>query len=176
MCGRVGFGSPTPSPSPSSYQREQRPRDHLAHRQLPGACVKPYALNQAGWQLYGKRQLAFAHRDWLFQLHNPLYRFHRWQTNLRVLEVAEIKAALRPTCASVRRAADRHNSARVLGSDPILGTADLEAKVLEFQHYYNAHRTHASLNGLLPELGLDGSKSPIRIGSYRWQKHCRGCI
>jgi len=68
MCGRVGFGSPTPSPSPSSYQREQRPRDHLAHRQLPGACVKPYALNQAGWQLYGKRQLAFAHRDWLFQL------------------------------------------------------------------------------------------------------------
>ena len=51
----------------------------------------------------------------------PLYRFHRWQTNLRVLEVAEIKAALRPTCAPVRRAADRHNSARVLGSDPILG-------------------------------------------------------
>jgi len=40
--------------------------------------------------------------------------------------------------------------------------------------YYNAHRTHASLNGLLPEPGFDGSKSPISIGSYRWQKHCRG--
>jgi len=66
MCGRVGFGSPTPSPS--SYQREQRPRDHLAHGQLPGACIKPYALNQAAWQFYGKRELAFAHRDWLFQL------------------------------------------------------------------------------------------------------------
>jgi hypothetical protein len=66
VCGRVGFGSPTPSPS--SYQREQRPRDHLAHRQLPGACIKPYALNQAAWQFYGKCELAFAHRDWLFQL------------------------------------------------------------------------------------------------------------
>ncbi|HKF04916.1 MAG TPA: integrase core domain-containing protein [Candidatus Sulfotelmatobacter sp.] len=50
------------------------------------------------------------------------------------------------------------------------GTADLQAKLLEFQHYY---RTHASLNGLLPEPGLDGSESPIRIGFYRWQKHCR---
>ena len=34
--------------------------------------------------------------------------------------------------------------------------------------------THASLTELLPEPGLDGSESPIRIGSYRWQKHCSG--
>jgi len=25
-------------------------------------------LNQAAWQFYRKRELAFAHRDWLFQL------------------------------------------------------------------------------------------------------------
>ena len=52
----------------SNQQRAQRPRDQLAHRQLPGACIKPYALNQAAWQFYRKRELAFAHRDWLFQL------------------------------------------------------------------------------------------------------------
>jgi len=66
VCGRVGFGSPTPSPS--LYQRAQRPRDHLAHRQIPGACIKPYAWNQAAWQLDCKRELAFAYRDGLFQL------------------------------------------------------------------------------------------------------------
>jgi hypothetical protein len=50
------------------YQRAQRPRDDLAHLQFPGARVKPYALNQAAWQFYRERELAFAHRDWLFQL------------------------------------------------------------------------------------------------------------
>jgi len=50
------------------YQRAQRPRDHLAHRQFPGARIKPYAWNQAAWQFYCKRELAFAYRDWLFQL------------------------------------------------------------------------------------------------------------
>jgi len=50
------------------YQRVQRPRDYFAHGQFPGARIKPYALNQAAWQFHRKRELAFAHRDWLFQL------------------------------------------------------------------------------------------------------------
>ena len=50
---------------------------------------------------------------------------------------------------------------------------DLEAKLIDFQHYYNAHRTHAGLNGRLPE-PPDASASPIGFGFYRWQKHCRG--
>ena len=91
------------------------------------------------------------------------------------LEVTEIKTVPHVTLALAERPI---GTIRREYLDRILfwGTADLEAKLLEFQHYYNAHRTHTSSNGLLPELGLDGSKSPIRIGSYRWQKHCRGCI
>jgi putative transposase len=30
-------------------------------------------------------------------------------------------------------------------------TVDLDAKLTEFQHYYNGHRTHAGLEGGLPE-------------------------
>ena len=30
-------------------------------------------------------------------------------------------------------------------------TVDLEAKLTEFQHYYNGHRTHHGLEGRLPE-------------------------
>jgi hypothetical protein len=38
-------------------------------------------------------------------------------------------------------------------------TTDLEAKLFEFQHYYNGQRTHAGLNGRLPESAINGSAS-----------------
>ena len=51
-------------------------------------------------------------------------------------------------------------------------TADLEAKLREFQKYFNEHRAHAGLEGRLPDSGRP--TSPISFASYRWQKHCRG--
>jgi putative transposase len=53
-------------------------------------------------------------------------------------------------------------------------TVDLERKLIDFQHYYNRHRTHAGLEGRLPELSMDGSPSPIPFDSYTWRSHCRG--
>src|SRR6516164_4268902 len=53
-------------------------------------------------------------------------------------------------------------------------TADLEAKLIDFQNYYNFHRTHAGLGGRLPEPMGDGSGLLIGLDSYRWQSHCRG--
>ena len=53
-------------------------------------------------------------------------------------------------------------------------TADLETKLFDFQHYYNGHRTHAGLEGGLPEPHVDGSTSPIDFDSYGWRRHCRG--
>src|SRR5215472_4444829 len=49
---------------------------------------------------------------------------------------------------------------------------DLEAKLREFQRFFNEHRTHAGLGGRLPDSG--GPAPPINFASYRWQKHCRG--
>jgi len=95
--------------------------------------------------------------------------------NLRVLEVTEIKTVpcvplSHPFLERLIHTIRREYLDRIL----FWATADLEAKLLEFQPCDNAHRTHASLNGLLPEPGLDESEFPIRIGSYQWQKHCRG--
>ena len=60
--------------------------------------------------------------------------------------------------------------------DPILfwTTADLEAKLSDFQHYYNGHRRHAGLEGGLPEPPAGETVSPTDLGSYRWRRHCRG--
>src|SRR5947208_14616074 len=53
-------------------------------------------------------------------------------------------------------------------------TADLETKLLDFQHYYNGHRTYAGLEGRLPEPAVAGSISPTGLDSYQWRRQCRG--
>lgn len=47
--------------------------------------------------------------------------------------------------------------------------ADLEAKLIDFQHYSNGHRTQ----GRLPEPPAGVSVSLMGFGSYRWRRHCR---
>ena len=52
---------------------------------------------------------------------DPLYRFHQWHANLRVLQVTEVKSV--PVCAavaSVCRTTDRHTATRMRGSDAVL--------------------------------------------------------
>jgi putative transposase len=53
-------------------------------------------------------------------------------------------------------------------------TDDLETKLIDFQRYYNRHRTHAGLGGRLPEPAIGRPASSIDLRSYRWQRHCRG--
>ena len=104
---------------------------------------------------------------------DPLYQFHQWQANLRVLEVVEIKTVpyvplshpfVERLVGTLRR--------ECLDRTLFWTTADLEAKLREFQKYFNEHRAHAGLEGRLPDSGR--STSPISFASYRWQKHCRG--
>ena len=111
--------------------------------------------------------------EYLSSDHDPLYRFHQWKANLRVLEVTEIKTVpyvplSHPFVESLIGTVRREYLDRTL----FWTTVDLEAKLTEFQHYYNGHRTHDGLEGRLPEPGTDGS--PIDFDSYRWRRHCRG--
>ena len=107
--------------------------------------------------------------------HDPLYRFHQWQANLRVLEVTEIKTVpyvplSHPFVERLIGTVRRECLDRIL----FWTTADLETKLIDFQHYYNGHRTHAGLEGHLPEPAVAGSMSPIDLDSYHWRRHCRG--
>jgi hypothetical protein len=107
--------------------------------------------------------------------HDPLYRFHQRQANLRVLEVNEIKTVphvplSHPFVERLIGTIRREHLDRIL----FWTTADLEAKLFGFQNYFNGHRTHAGLEGRLPEPPGDGSGLPIGLDAYRWQRHCRG--
>src|SRR5712664_3232399 len=78
--------------------------------------------------------------------HDPLYRFHQWQANLRILDVREIKTVpyvplSHPVVERLIGTIRRECLDRAL----FWTAADLEMKLLDFQRYYNEHRPHRAL-------------------------------
>src|ERR1700693_5380882 len=72
--------------------------------------------------------------------HDPLYRFHHWQANLRVLEITEIKSVpymplSHPFVERLIGTVRRECLDRIL----FWTMGDLETKLLDFQHFYNGH-------------------------------------
>ena len=105
--------------------------------------------------------------------HDPLYRFHQWQANLRVLMVQEIKtvpyfALSHPFVERLIGTIRREHLDQTL----FWTAADLEEKLRAFQDYFNKHRVHSGLKGQLPD--PEAATAPLNFASYRWQKHCRG--
>jgi transposase InsO family protein len=97
--------------------------------------------------------------------HDPLFRFHQWQDNLRILEVTEIKTV--PYVPLSHPFVERLNGTirrALLDRTLFWTTADLEAKPLDFKLYFNGHRAHAGLEGRTPEPGIDGPRRIGRIG------------
>ena len=60
---------------------------------------------------------------------------------------------------------------------PFWNGRDLERKLAEFQRYYNAARSHASLDGHTP-LTFAGrlSPSPADFKHVRWVSYCRDLV
>ncbi len=108
--------------------------------------------------------------------HDPLFRFHRWLANLRVLEIEEIK--------SVPSAPVSHPFVeRLIGTirreyfDRVFfwNAADLARKLHDYKMYYNSHRVHRSLGGSTPSLRAGISSAvPASLDRHAWQPHCRG--
>ena len=107
---------------------------------------------------------------------DPLYLFHRWEANLRVLEIDEIKTVphvplshpfIERIIGSLRR--------ELLDQVLFWNTSDLEQKLTDYQHYYNEHRVHTSLQGVTPMNKSGEVSTPMAsLRNYQWQSHCRG--
>src|SRR6266576_2005578 len=104
--------------------------------------------------------------------HDPLYRFHQWQANLRILEVKEIKTVpyvplSHPFVERLIGTLRREYLDRML----FWTTADLENKLLDFRTYFNSHRTHTSLEGRTPN--APASRPIVNLRSFGWQSDWR---
>jgi len=91
---------------------------------------------------------------------------------------------------------NRHGTSRSPGSprqkvDRLIGTmrrefldhvlfwngCDLERKLAEFQAYYNAARSHASLEGLTPLTFANGhAVAPADLNHVLWNPYCGGLV
>ena len=107
---------------------------------------------------------------------DPLFRFHRWLANLRVLEIDEIKSVpyVSPSHPFVERLIGtirREYLDRVFFWNSI----DLIRKFGKFKTYYNGSRCHQSLSGSTPS-EKSGKPAPhcASFGRYAWQQHCQG--
>ena len=115
---------------------------------------------------------AYSAPKYLSSDHDPLYRFHQWHANLRVLRVTEVKSVpyvpmSHPFVERLIGTLRRECLDRML----FWSAPDLEQKLSEFQDFYNSHRAHASVEGRTP---VPTRKEVATLNHYRWAAHCRG--
>jgi len=107
---------------------------------------------------------------------DPLFRFHRWKANLRILEATEIRTVphlpvshpfVERLIGSIRR--------EYPDLVPFWNARDLESKLSSFKDFYNDQRCHYALDGDTPS-EKTGKTRPkvVDLYSYRWRSHCRG--
>ena len=103
---------------------------------------------------------------------DPLFFYHQWQANLRILEVEEIKTVpyvplshpfVERLIGTVRRESLDH----VLFSN----ATDLQRKLGGFQTYYNTECVHAARDSQ-PPVTLFGK--PISLTNFQWRRFCCG--
>lgn len=104
---------------------------------------------------------------------DPLFQYHRWKANMRVLDIEKIKSLphvpmshpfVERLIGSVRR--------ELLDQTFFWTETDLENKLRNYQTYYNQCRCHSSRGGDTPV--ESSNENVVDIFSYRWKKHCRG--
>ncbi|MEE4175554.1 MAG: integrase core domain-containing protein, partial [Xanthomonadales bacterium] len=135
---------------------------HAAHVDGPILCRMFHeATSGKSWPTY------------LSSDNDPLFQYHRWKANMRILDIEEIKSLpyapmshpfVERLIGSVRR--------ELLDQTLFWTATDLENKLREYQCYFNESRTHSGLGGVTP---VDsGAGKVVDINNCRWKKHCRG--
>ena len=107
--------------------------------------------------------------------HDPLYRFHQWKANLRILNVQEIKTVpyvplSHPFVERLIGTIRRECLDRVL----FWTAADLEMKLLDFQSLLQRSSNACGAGGMYAGTLRGPSGARASLCEYRWQPHCRG--
>jgi putative transposase len=106
---------------------------------------------------------------------NPLFRFYRWQANLRILDITEIKSVpytpqshpfVERLIGTIRR--------EYLDRGLFWNERDLKQKFDQFKDYYNAERAHSALNRKTSEIkNTEHDENVISFAKFRWKSHAR---
>jgi transposase InsO family protein len=113
--------------------------------------------------------------------HDPLFRYHRWEANLRILDIEAIKSVpYTPTSHPFVERMIGTVHREFLDQTLFWNSLDLERKLSsfrEFREYFNESRVHSSLGGKTPtEVSEDGERQQADLRDYRWEPHCGGLM
>lgn len=107
---------------------------------------------------------------------DPLFLYHRWQANLRILGADEVKAM--PYTPLSHPFAERLIGTirrEYLDQTIFWNASDLERKLEDFRQYYNSYRVHTALEGNSPsEVSDKANIHHTYLSNFRWKSHCRG--
>ena len=103
--------------------------------------------------------------------HDPLFEAHRWTANLRIVEIDELKTVPHVPCYTPAGSVIGTMRRECLDQVLFWNACDRERKRAEFRVYYNAARSHASLEGHTP-LTFAGKHTvaPADL-NLRWVSH-----
>jgi putative transposase len=107
---------------------------------------------------------------------DPLFLYHQWQANLRILGANEVKTVpytplshpfVERLIGTIRR--------ELLDQVFFWNVSDLERKLADFRQYYNSHRAHTALDGDTPsEISGEPHTDCLALNNFHWNSHCRG--
>lgn len=146
-------------------------------RRIIGFAVHRGTLNgPAVCRMFGRIISGAAPPTYLSSDNDPLFEFHQWKANLRVLDIEEIKTVpyvpishpfVERLIGTIRR--------EYLDHVPFWNKRDLERKLSCFQDYYNRDRAHQGIGGGLPKHELeDATRNVASLDDYHWKSCCRG--
>jgi putative transposase len=107
---------------------------------------------------------------------DPLFQFHQWEANLRILELKTVTSVpyipvshpfVERLIGTIRR--------EFLDHTFYWNETDLLRKLNQFKDYYNATRVHQGIEGKTPKLVADKLEPNVGdLNCYRWKSHCNG--
>ena len=107
---------------------------------------------------------------------DPIFRYHRWQANLRILGVEEIRSipytpVSHPFVERLIGTIRREYLDRIF----FWNAQDLVRKLTTFLQYYSHNRVHQSLDGNAPnDVSGEHQPLPVKLSNYSWISHCNG--
>ena len=108
--------------------------------------------------------------------HDPLFRFHRWRANMRILDIEELKSLpfmprSHPFIERLIGTLRREDLDQTFFWDGL----DLHRKLDRFAVYYNQRRDHAGLGGRTPfeRCGMTACQ-PANLHHFAWRCDCSG--
>jgi putative transposase len=127
-------------------------------------------------RMFNKAVFGMGVPNYLSTDNDPLFLFHQWKANLRILEVEEIKTVAHvpvshPFIERLIGSIRREYFEQVF----FWNSTDLERKLGLYQKYFNEQRTHAGIKALTPAVKSGEHPHLIaNLDNYQWKKHCGG--